>query len=156
MVTQRQDGTFLVDIIDRLTREFLEENNQKPMDICKNCLTELDEKYNDDLFVFRNFQLSVFLEKYNTSHTQMPKYNEKTLPKNDYPDNWQEISLKKRKSVNWKCEACGNDCSKNKKGLDVHHVSGKKYDNSPKNLKALCRECHAKQPGHESLNFLPK
>lgn len=39
-----------------------------------------------------------------------------------------------------KCENCGNKIDFD--DADVHHINGKRYDNSPENLKMLCSKCH--------------
>ena len=81
----------------------------------------------------------------------MPKFNNKTIPVNDYPDNWNEISKRYRELKDWKCEKCDMDCSENKGSLHCHHI-GPKYDNNFKNLQALCFSCHQQEPGHIYLN----
>ena len=59
---------------------------------------------------------------------------------------WKLLSEWYRNESNWECEACELDLSyyPHRKYLDVHHVRGKSY-NDPKDLKALCVGCHAKQ-----------
>lgn len=71
------------------------------------------------------------------------------MKKELYPENWKEIALQKKKSVDWICEDCGKQCRKpgekfdtHKRTLTVHHMNGNPADCSPENLRALCAPCH--------------
>ena len=152
VISTRKDGVFQITLRDALYRTIIEENIERPLNICKNCLNTLVASYPMErgLFNFHGFDLETYLDKYNTQIRYMPKYNNKTVPANEYPDNWPEISKRYRKSKGWKCEKCGMDCSENKRFLHCHHI-GPKYDNNLNKLKALCKDCHRKEPGHRNM-----
>ena len=66
-----------------------------------------------------------------------------------YPENWKQISLEKKNSVNWICERCGKQCRKtgekfdtHSRTLTVHHIDGNTMNSKPENLIALCPGCH--------------
>lgn len=75
-----------------------------------------------------------------------------------YGPGWESIkrSIRARDKV---CNECGKTPEQNGRALDVHHIipfriSG---DNSPENLRALCRSCHMRIPDlgrRESARFL--
>jgi hypothetical protein len=154
VVTQRTDGKFVVDIIDRLTSSFHEENKLYRMNVCKNCLSKLADKYpHEVLFHYGTYDLQSFIEKYNTQHTKLPPHSPSSLPKNEYPDNWSSISNNRREGVEYVCEDCGKDFSNRKNNLHVHHIDGMKYNNSSNNLRVLCIHCHSEQPGHAKLKY---
>lgn len=46
---------------------------------------------------------------------------------------------------------CGSDLNTESKLLHAHHINGNKSDNSRSNLRALCADCHKKQPHHGHL-----
>ncbi|WPU32705.1 HNH endonuclease [Pseudoalteromonas piscicida] len=50
------------------------------------------------------------------------------------------------------CEQCGVELSQYKRLLHTHHINGVKTDNSISNLRALCLDCHKKQPKHEHMH----
>lgn len=70
-----------------------------------------------------------------------------------YPKDWAKISGNVKRSVNWTCEDCKVCLTEDKELLHVHHVNRDTYDNRAKNLRALCVECHSRQPGsgHKAL-----
>ena len=58
-----------------------------------------------------------------------------------YSRDWISISEEYKKNKNYKCEECGLDCSITKYYLHVHHINNNRFNNSDRNLKALCRAC---------------
>ena len=68
-----------------------------------------------------------------------------------YTSDWPAISSKLRNELDYTCEQCGVNLTKQTKLLHVHHINGNKTDNSRKNLRALCADCHKKQPHHGHL-----
>ena len=153
VISTRKDGVFQITLRDIATRNVIKENIERPLNVCKNCLHTLQSSYPIDrgFFNFIAFKLETYLDKYNTQIRYMPKFNNKTVPVNDYPDNWDEISKRYRKSKGWTCEKCNLDCSDNKKNLHCHHI-GPKYDSNHQNLQALCISCHKLEPGHMFMN----
>ena len=149
VVTQRIDGKFEVDIIDKSTGRYHFENKLYQLEICKNCLYVLKSKYpKDSLFHFGNFNIDSFIAKYNTRHIKKPLHTPRTLPRDEYGSGWKEISRNIRKRANYKCSECQKDFSKNKRLLHVHHRDGVKWNHQSNNLKVLCLNCHKKKPGH--------
>ena len=154
VVTQRTDGKFLVDVIDSFSGGYLFEDKLFEMDVCKNCLTTLSGKYpNDNLFNFYNFELSQFIERYNTQHTRRPIHTPSSMPKNDYSSDWDSLSNELRDNANFCCSKCDDDFSDKKQLLHVHHKDGVKWNNSLDNLAVLCIFCHSKELGHGKLKY---
>ena len=154
VVTQRVDGQFLVDIIDRFSGRYYYEDKLYNLDVCKNCLSHLGAKYpNDDLFSFYKYEIKAFLDKYNTQHIKKPSYSPNTIPKDDYTSDWNEISKKVRKENNYICSKCKTDYSSEKYLLHVHHKDGVKWNNNSINLDVLCYKCHRKEPGHGKMSY---
>lgn len=161
VVSQRNDGIFLLNSIRRGKIE--KENIEEKLDICKNCLSELNYKnYNHyrnnkkikDKIV-NDFEIKDFLEKYNTDIKIEPKDNPYSQPKNLYPEDWHKISLNYRRIKNWTCEECGKVFKEGTTKLHVHHINGNKFDSSPSNLQVLCVECHKKKPYHSHMKNNP-
>ena len=152
VISTRKDGVFEVTLRNGRTRQLIAANIERPMNICKNCLTTLLVSYPQDyqFFNYRDFELAIFLRKYSTKLKHLPEFNNKTVPKDDYPENWKEISQKYRTNKGWKCEECGLDCNSNRSFLHCHHI-GPKYDSNYGNLQALCKDCHRKKPGHNNM-----
>ena len=153
VVTQRTDGLFLVDIVNRLSGQYLKEDQLYKMNVCKNCLKSLIVHYpSEKLFKgFNHFNISDFIEKYNTRHHKKPPHSPHSQPKNKYPDNWDAISVRLREDAGYKCAQCYEDYSDKKSLLHVHHKDGYKWNIDPQNLVVLCLSCHSQEPGHEKL-----
>lgn len=151
VISNRSDGKFEV-IRRNFSRLITSRNIDIPMNICKNCLLTMSRYYPKKraFFYYNKFNLQDFLNKYYTNITPLPQYNNNTVPDNEYPHNWPEISKKYRSYKNWTCENCGKDCSSQTKNLHCHHI-GPKYDNNWSSLKALCKDCHRLEPGHGSM-----
>jgi uncharacterized protein YdaT len=49
-----------------------------------------------------------------------------TIPKNQYPKNWEEISKIERQKVKYICQKCNWNALNNKYFLDVHHLDQNK------------------------------
>lgn len=63
--------------------------------------------------------------------------------KTKYPDNWDEISSKRKAEEKYRCERCGHpDDRKSGHVLTVHHLDGDKSNNEKWNLAVLCQRCH--------------
>ena len=155
VVTQRVDGEFEIDIINKMTGHYHFENELFPLDICKNCLTLLKTKYpKDPIFNFSNFSIDSFIKTYNTRHVKRPIHTPQTMPRDEYGTDWKKISNTIRKRADFICSDCNTDFSNNRGFLHVHHIDGVKWNNNSQNLKVLCADCHEKQPGH--LNRLRK
>ncbi|MBD2534870.1 HNH endonuclease [Nostoc flagelliforme FACHB-838] len=72
-----------------------------------------------------------------------------------YPENWPDIALEVKQSVDWRCSKCqlqcirpGDDTSELSRSLrtaltlTVHHKNFLPEDNRRENLYALCTACH--------------
>ena len=162
VVSQRNDGIFLLN--KTISGKVVKKDIELPLLICKNCLTTLKYKgysslsnhYSKSNEIFKDFNVKEFLDEYNTEVYIEPIHTSISQPKNEYPPNWNEISLNYRKSKKFICEECKKDCSKDTNELHLHHISGVKSDNSPSNLEALCIKCHSKQPYHGHMLLNPK
>ena len=138
--------------------EIIEKENLVEMSVCRNCLRHLNYEnytnyYANQEKIYRNFSLKKFFEIYSETTVSKPQHTATTAPINTYSPNWEEISRKYRESVRWECEeekCCiylGDE--ETQKFLHTHHINRNKTDNRPTNLRALCVECHAKQPSHQ-------
>jgi hypothetical protein len=119
--------------------------------VCKLCLGFLNYRsYNSDRTnVFNEFSLDDFFSHYSTLFNSFPK----TIAdkRGGYSDDWDKISLDYRIQKNFACEACHVNLSSYQHLLHTHHVNGVKRDNVVSNLRALCIDCHRKEPSHEHM-----
>lgn len=102
--------------------------------------------------VAHEFKIPDFFECYSSVFKFMPsgfKVNQYA-----YTKDWAQISEQKRQSTGYICEQCAVNLKEHKYLLHVHHVNGVKGDNSASNLRALCADCHRKQPAHDHI-FIP-
>lgn len=123
---------------------------------CKNCLKvlnyqgyEVKGKYEKDK-IFDEFSFIKFFETYSSYFKSLPKF--KVIKESvNYTSDWPAVSSKVRDQVNYMCEQCGVDLHSEKRLLHVHHIDGVKTNNDRTNLRALCCDCHKKQPHHGHL-----
>ena len=74
--------------------------------------------------------------------------------KNDYSNDWIEISYRIKMRDNWRCQECGlqfsptekrvRDANGKYKTLGVHHKDRNTLNNNPDNLITLCSACHCR------------
>lgn len=150
---------------------FFQENKKTtskvPLNACAFCLHELNQgdfrklKHEARKMYISQFKPAHFFELKPKIHsfTNLPASTAMTSPVNNYPPNWDKISLELREQARWKCmnPECGLHLSgPNKKFLEAHHKNGDRSDNSDRNLIALCIECHSNQPMHHHVKNSPR
>ena len=149
--TNNTDGKFRVRVNSDNTRN--NEEIETNLRVCKNCLSELNYKnYSNNRYkVWDSFNLEEFFDHYKTYFKEKPKYTSENVPKNDYPEIWQEFSRSFRLKKGWKCEDCGLNLERHQNMLHVHHINHAKFDCRWENLEAVCIDCHSKKPGHKNM-----
>lgn len=122
--------------------------------VCKNCLSYLNYKgYRSGAIkskVFSEFDIGEFLSEYSTLFRAMPE-RAAFMEEGGYSSDWNDVSARYRQSVRFCCESCLVDLGDYRRLLHTHHVNGNKRDNRDDNLKALCIDCHRKQPMHDYM-----
>lgn len=169
VVTNRMDGLFLVDWLDRDTRERGE--TEAALKVCKNCLKAINWRgyeHRQDRFeiedgrrqskaeIWSEFEISQLLLEFSTFFQSHPSRRDTTAEPNTYVSNWAAISERTRRSQNWTCEKCGVNLRTVPHLLHCHHKSGVVTDNSPSNLEVLCAIDHARQPNHGHMRVPAK
>lgn len=126
--------------------------------VCKNCLSYLNYKNanrgsRERRKIAEEFSLDQFFATYSSYFTHMPQRSAEEMASNRYSPGWSGLSREYRNKVQWKCEGCRVELSdqQSQRLLHVHHANGVKGDDRLKNLRALCADCHSKQPMHQHL-----
>jgi hypothetical protein len=147
VATQRKDGTFLID--KGIGYNEYERNAVERLLVCKHCLNWYNKIYKRNYDV-DNFDIVEFFSHFSDSPiSNKPTYTDVTALKSGYTNDWNEISLRHKKSHQWICQACQKEFKNG--GLHVHHINGVKGDNRDQNLKVLCENCHSQQPNHQHM-----
>ena len=148
VIPTRTDGKFYV---NSFRNDRCIEKGVKSLYVCMHCLGRLNYKGTKE-----SFNLKAFFEMYGSKIAIKPTHIDITAPVNEYPSNWDQISLRYREKVGWKCEECGTDLGEEKGFLHVHHINGLKNESSNENLRALCIGCHVEQYQHQHMKSLPE
>jgi hypothetical protein len=116
--------------------------------VCKYCLGQLNYKgYKSKKgTIHKEFFLDEFFTRYSTLFATYPKAI--ADKRGGYVDGWDKLSSTYRERKKFTCESCNVNLSTQKNLLHAHHVNGVKRDNSDENLRALCIDCHRKEPAH--------
>jgi len=80
--------------------------------------------------------------------------------KDQYPDNWNEISKQIKQEARWKCQECNlqflveenvtTDPNGKKQTYTVIHLDLNPQNNDRENLKAVCGACHCRLVSKEN------
>jgi hypothetical protein len=152
--TYNVSGKFQLYGVSSKTGSSLE--GEAELKVCKNCLSYLNYKgYRSGhglpkSTIYNEFDIAEFLSEYSTLFRSMPERSA-FIDQGGYSDDWQKVSACYRASVSYRCESCRVDLKEHPNLLHTHHISGNKRENRPSNLKALCIDCHRKQPKHHNM-----
>ena len=129
--------------------------------VCKYCLSEsnfkgytkIKQKTLRNKFV-DSFNYKVFFDSDKIKIKDLWSLNIRDEDKvniNAYPQTGDQLVLELREKNQYCCYKCKVDLNKNKSLLHVHHLNGRKDDNSKSNLIPLCVVCHSRQNGHSFM-----
>ncbi|MDN3652311.1 HNH endonuclease signature motif containing protein [Thalassotalea ponticola] len=156
-VTNNTDGDYAVYGTSEQSGEHLE--GSADLKVCKNCLSKLNYQGYGGFSgyqkkeIFNRFNFEEFFKTYSSYFSSLPPKKSTAVDK--YTPDWPTISSRLKSENNHTCEQCGINLSDYKNLLHVHHVDGVKSNNSIKNLRVVCADCHKKQPNHEHLYIKP-
>jgi len=156
-MTQKRTGKFFYRFLR--DKDVFKTNENQPLHVCFHCLNGINEKHDSNTrFTRSNFSPDVFFSEEFRNHWLVDsgyQVDSETVP-NCYQQDWDKISARYKQKVKYQCEGAGcrfpslSDASM-RQYLHCHHVNMDKSDNNFSNLKALCLECHAKQPNHAHM-----
>ena len=117
--------------------------------VCKNCLRMLDYRNytRNRKQVFQVFEWSEFFDTYRPHFARIPTRRAGMFD-GAYAPNWDLVSKRYKEKHAFMCENCHVNLKEHPRLLHVHHINGVKTNDAGSNLKALCANCHGKQPGH--------
>lgn len=132
---------------------------------CKNCLNLLSykgKKYtgpNRCETTWRQFDIKEFINHYEPYFFDERYYRENSLDQSgNYTIDHAVIRDKLLRRLDYKCqgeleggEQCGVQLKDHDNLLHMHHINGRRGDNSPENLKILCVLCHKSQYNHQHM-----
>jgi hypothetical protein len=155
------NGIFKVNKLYENSRYSQEKELELKLDVCKNCLLELNYKgyrnvnYLERKNIFENFSIKEYFQDCEKQNIVNPRYTNLTSPTNQYTPDWTTIANDLKENRRYTCEECCRNLLNDKRFLQVHHINGLKHDNSQENLKVLCIECHANCPAHAHIKNNP-
>ncbi|MCF1182630.1 HNH endonuclease [Marichromatium gracile] len=129
-----------------------EESATTDLKVCKYCLRKLNYggyAVPGNKSAFSEFSFVKFFEQHESFFPYHP--SREAGAAESYTKDWSEISSRYRESRQYICEGCGVDLSRDHSLLHTHHLNGVRSDNAEHNLKALCVDCHSKEPGHNHM-----
>lgn len=163
LISAKVDGTFRLNV----SRGNTMKAENASLNVCQNCLGTLEfNGFKNNLtrperaMHVNAFAPAIFFEQYPRLLDGTGYGGGDVTPINAYPADFPKISIQIRTAAAWRCQevTCKYDCSSPalRQYLHVHHLNGNRADSSRKNLKAVCVECHAKQPKHAHVKNTPQ
>ena len=156
IVTTSTSGNFFVNIDDRESRYPFEEGVYKKLEICKDCLREINWKnfrsfcgngaewwkggnFKQRQKIVDNFNINEFLKSVRRDLFNGVEEISATVAKKEYrlPT---EFKNKLKIQRGYKCEKCGKVTVKS--DLQIHHKNHNEGDNQIDNLMVVCVKCH--------------
>ncbi|SHK19614.1 hypothetical protein SAMN05444159_2673 [Bradyrhizobium lablabi] len=163
LISARVDGIFRLNVFrgDRMKTQ------NQTLNVCQHCLSTLEfNGFKNNLtrpertLHVNAFTPANFFEQYPRLLDGTGYGGGDVTPINAYPADFARISTLVRTVAGWRCQeaTCKYDCSSPalRQYLHVHHLNGNRADSGRKNLKAVCVECHAKQPKHSHVKNTPQ
>lgn len=153
IVSQMQRDNFHGHYVFENSIVFMEDIDgvEKDLRLCGNCCKETGLSSMHTTDYYNNF-IKNDESPGNLKAKDLPKEYETNLW--GYTPDWYEKSQEYRQKKKFTCESC---CIRldgaNGWYLDTHHISGRKTNNSPRNLKCLCVLCHANVDEVHQRNF---
>lgn len=156
VVTTNTRGKFFVNIADRESRYPFEEGVYKKLEVCKDCLREINWKnfrsfcgggaewwkggnYNQRKKIVENFSIDEFLKNVRRDLFNGVENLSYNAAKKEYSLSWEFKNALKFKR-GYKCENCGKVTVKS--DLEIHHRDHNEGNNSFSNLMVVCTKCH--------------
>ena len=131
--------------------------SQVSLNICGFCLRQYNSIYAHYKTV-DDFNIREYLqEPMKHSNPSMEVDIDITTIPDDYIDNWDNISYKRKQYYNWRCQECHIDLSDKRvrRFLHTHHMDANRSNNSYENLKVVCIECHSNEFQHTHMKSSP-
>ncbi|TLF45937.1 HNH endonuclease [Halomonas urmiana] len=149
IATQDQDGEFRI-----YSRQNPSMEVNVRLRVCMLCLSKLNYKgYSKpgNKAAFSSFSFYEFFQHYESFFNEHPAPKPQTHEEKGYTRDWPEVSRAYRASKDYTCESCGVTLNGHRHLLHTHHLNGVRDNNADANLRALCADCHSKQPGHDHM-----
>lgn len=122
--------------------------------VCQNCLSALNYQGGSSgglrNQILPNFNMGELFSTYSSFFPHMPARQAETA-QTGYTEDWTKVSSHYRVEKGFSCEQCNVNLKSYRGLLHVHHINGVKSDNRASNFKALCIDCHSKQPLHTHM-----
>lgn len=153
VVTNRIDGEFFITGRSRTSRQYVKGHTR--LLVCQNCLRRLNYQgvnYKNAKKIAQDFDIALFFANYASFFPHQPTRSAGYAAEDDdYTSDWSQVATRYKASHGYRCEQCGVNLSQHQALLHTHHCNGIKSDNHPENLRALCADCHRKQPYHSHV-----
>ncbi|MEC9483099.1 MAG: HNH endonuclease, partial [Halomonas sp.] len=149
IATQDQHGEFRIHSRQQPAHEV-----KVRLRVCMLCLSKLNyEGYSKpgNKAAFTHFSFREFFQRYESFFNEHPTPEPRSHEQKGYTRDWPEVSRIYRATQHYTCESCGVMLESHRHLLHTHHINGVRHDNADSNLRALCADCHSKQPGHDHM-----
>lgn len=155
--TTRVDDVYLIDVKSGRNGEI-----EVPLYPCKHCLSEVNYpryrgsyRREDRQRIVEEFRARDALEFLREKFKEFGAKTENVQPaglSSRYSPDWPQRSHWFRKRRKFTCEKCGVQLTHAPHLLDMHHIDGDKRNDQDRNLRCLCKLCHARVHPHYTVS----